>query len=344
MSPFFCGVNIYMISLRQKLSQSYYTVSYLDFVIRMGTNEKQVKQNIEKLRQEIKHRQVVFIDWEHDRVLRYQTAYEFIGYRDILGEYYDTNRWAISVPTFGHEDYGKRQIHNLDFLVYVNKFNRDLDLSKIDHSKKTKDFVYLAGKSHPHRVHMLKELLFRGMLSNSIWSASSPYQRWNQYEKKLETRYEVPEWQGKSVNGYDNTTRQVHHPIYNESICTLVPETLAENDCHYITEKTCKPIMAEHIFVIVSGAGFLRNLRSLGFKTFHEHFDESYDDCHNLNDRVQKIIGTLQQIKNMDVNKLYLDTKSIRQYNRELFFNGDFYDKFNSEQIAKLESYFGDPK
>ena len=46
----------------------------------------------------------------------------------------------------------------------------------------------------------------------------------------------------------------------------------------------------------------------------------------------------------MDVNKLYLDTRSIRQYNRELFFNGDFYDKFNSEQIAKLESYFGDPK
>ncbi len=332
-----------MMSLRNKLSSTYYVVSYLDFVIRSGTSEQLVNENVIRLQEAIKQQNVVFIDWEHDRVLRYLAAYNFIGFRKILGEYHDTNRWAISVPTFGHNDYGARQINNLDFLIYVNKFNKDLDIAKIDHSKKTKDFVYLAGKSHPHRVHMLKELLYRDMLSNSIWSASSPYQLWNDFEKKLDSKYEISEWQGKSVNGYDNTTRQVHHPLYNDSICTLVPETLAENDCHYITEKTCKPIMAEHIFVMLSGAGFLKNLRSLGFKTFHEHFDESYDECQNLNDRVQKIIDTLQQIKKMDVNKLYDDTKHIRQHNRELFFNNDFYNKFNTEQIAKLKTYF-EPK
>ena len=332
-----------MMSLRNKLSNIYYVVSYLDFVIRSGTSEQLVNENVGRLQEAIKKQNVVFIDWEHERVLRYLAAYNFIGFRKILGEYHDTNRWAISVPTFGHNDYGARQINNLDFLIYVNKFNKDLDITKIDHSRKTKDFVYLAGKSHPHRVHMLKELLYRDMLSNSIWSASSPYQLWNDFEKKLDSKYEIPEWQGKSVNGYDNSTRQVHHPLYNDSICTLVPETLSENDCHYITEKTCKPIMAEHIFVMLSGAGFLKNLRSLGFKTFHEHFDESYDECQNLHDRVQKIIDTLQQIKKMDVNKLYDDTKHIRQHNRELFFNNDFYNKFNTEQIAKLKTYF-EPK
>lgn len=98
--------------------------------------------------------------------------------------------------------------------------------------------------------------------------------------------------------------------------------------------------MAEHLFVILSGAGFLKNLRNLGFKTFHEHFDESYDDCLNLHDRIQKIVSTLKQIKNMDADALYKDTVPIRRHNRELFFNNKFYEKFNTNQVKRLESFF----
>ena len=95
--------------------------------------------------------------------------------------------------------------------------------------------------------------------------------------------------------------------------------------------------MAEHVFVILSGAGFLGNLRALGFKTFHEHFDESYDKCVNLHERVIKIAETLKQIKNMDYTKLYADTQHIRRHNRELFFSEDFYKEFNKVQLEKLK-------
>ena len=98
--------------------------------------------------------------------------------------------------------------------------------------------------------------------------------------------------------------------------------------------------MAEHIFVILSGMGFLKNLRDLGFKTFHEHIDESYDKCTNLTDRVKGIIKTCNDIRSMDVDKLYDSTKEIRKHNRELFFNEKFYIDFNNHQAGLLSNYF----
>ena len=330
-----------MESQKNILFLNYHVVSYLQFCTRKGTSGEKVQEEIKHVREALKSdKKVVFIDWEHERVLRYLSAYNFVGFEEILGEYYDTNKWAVSIPTFGHTDFGTRQIHNLDFLIYVNSFNKDFDTSQIDHSKKVKDFVYLNGKPHPHRVNLLKEMKYHKLLENSIWSASSPHHQWNEMEAKLPSEYELPEWQGKSVDGYHDTTRQVNFPMYNDSICTVVPETLADNDCHYITEKTCKPIMAEHLFVVLSGAGYLKNLRSLGFKTFGQHFDESYDDCVNLNERVSRIVATLKQIKSMDTDKLYEDTKHIRKHNRELFFDEDFYKDFNSAQIEKLKNFF----
>ena len=329
-----------MRSLRQRLSYHYHTASYLQFCVRKGTTDQQVQDRLVMLRSEIKTKPVVFIDWEHQRVIQTHTSYNFMGFKNILGEYYDTNRWAVSVPTFGNKDFGDRQFNNLDFLIYVNGFNKNFDPSMIDHSNKTKDFVFLAGKPHPHRVHMLKEMLDHGLLKNSIWSANSATHQWGDLERYLPDQYELPQWQGKKVIGYDDTTRCVHFPIYNDSICTLIPETLSDNDCHYISEKTCKPIMAEHIFVVLSGAGFLKNLRSLGFKTFHEHFDESYDESPYLNDRVRGILRTLQQIKKMDVKKLYQDMQEIRRHNREHFFNEKFYDDFNEKELIKIKNYF----
>tara|TARA_Y100000592_G_scaffold35145_1_gene55790 strand:- start:3714 stop:4706 length:993 start_codon:yes stop_codon:yes gene_type:complete len=329
-----------MIPLRNLLGQKYYAVSYLQFCERRGTSDKIVQKNLKDLRSSIKYKPVVFIDWEHERVIKYQPAYNFLGFKEILGEYYNTNRWAISVPTFGHQNYGERQVNNLDFLIYVNSFNKEYNPSMIDHSSKKKDFLYLNGKPHPFRVFLMKELVETNLLTNSVWSANSPYHSWINFEQTLPAEYEWPKWRGKVVDGYDDSTRKVYHPMYNDTICSIVPETLADNDCHYITEKTCKPIMAEHLFVILSGAGFLKNLRDLGFKTFHEHFDESYDNCLNLHDRIQKIITTLKQIKSMDVNRLYNDTAEIRKHNRELFFNENFYDEFNNKQLQKLSAYF----
>ncbi len=325
--------------LADLLKDKYYTVSYRNFCRGLRANDKFIQQEVQTVREQIKTRNVVFTDWEHHRVMRYDPAYNFIGFKNILGEYFDTKKWAVSVPTFGNNDFGERQISNLDFLIYVNGFNKEFNAGKIDHSNKSKEFLFLPGKPHPFRVYLLKELLANDLLSHSIWSASNDFS-WHTLQKTLSEEYEVPEWRNKKVNGSHSTTRQVHFPMYNDSVCSIVSETMIDNDCHYITEKTCKPIMAEHLFVTLSGMGFLKNLRDLGFKTFHEHVDESYDECPNLTDRVNGIVKTCNDIRSMNVDKLYRDTKEIRKHNRELFFEEKYYANFNQSQASLLATYF----
>ena len=45
----------------------------------------------------------------------------------------------------------------------------------------------------------------------------------------------------------------------------------------FITEKTFKPIALQHPFMIFGHSGTLARLHELGFETFPEMFDESYD-------------------------------------------------------------------
>ena len=335
-----------MKSLADQLKdRGHYVVSYLMFCVSddISLPERSavmIENNITMVRDALqKNQNVVFTSWEHHEFLQRKNS-NFVGFEKILGPYYNTNRWAVSVPPFGHNTYAPRQVSNLDFLVYVNGFNKQYSSSKLDHSHKTKDFLYLNGKPHPHRVKLLNTLLKTTILDNSLWSASCASQGWGDKEKKLDEKYELPEWRGLAVDGYDDSTRRVHYPQYNTTICSLIPETLATNDFHYITEKTCKPLMAEHLFVVLAGRGYLRNMRSLGFRTFHDFFDESYDECDDIDERISKIVSTLEQIKKIDPLSLYNETKDIRKHNRELFFDDKFYEEFNTSQVKTLESFF----
>ena len=156
-----------MESLKTLLArEGYYVVSYRDFCVNKQNNPNTVNNRIKQLQAEIKDKFVIFIDWEHERVLKTLVSYHFVGFDKILGSYYNTRKWAISVPTFGHDNFAPRQINNLDFFIYVNKFNQNFDVSKIDHSIKSKDFLYLNGKPHLFRVQLLKELLHQNLLQN----------------------------------------------------------------------------------------------------------------------------------------------------------------------------------
>jgi hypothetical protein len=65
--------------------------------------------------------------------------------------------------------------------------------------------------------------------------------------------------------------------IYNKTAYSIVMETGADNRYSFFTEKIAKPILGRRLFVVISGQHYLRNLRQLGFKTFDEIIDESYD-------------------------------------------------------------------
>jgi hypothetical protein len=88
--------------------------------------------------------------------------------------------------------------------------------------------------------------------------------------------------------------------VYAQSAYSLICETSYDNRFSFITEKTTKPIIACRLFIVISGQYYLRNLRSLGFKTFDGIIDESYDDIEDNTIRWAMALDQAVKLCNMD--------------------------------------------
>ena len=91
---------------------------------------------------------------------------------------------------------------------------------------------------------------------------------------------------------------------YKNTLVSIVTETNFDAVECTLTEKSFKPILHKHPFIIVGVPGALRGLRDLGFKTFGEFWNESYDDTQSPGDRMIKISNIISEIASWDENKI----------------------------------------
>ena len=89
----------------------------------------------------------------------------------------------------------------------------------------------------------------------------------------------------------------------------------------FVTEKTFKPIAFQHPFMILSNRGTLAYLRSQGFETFENLFDESYDAEINYIDSIKTIVKNVENFEKQPHSQLTLDKI---QHNYNHFYRGGF--------------------
>ena len=80
-----------------------------------------------------------------------------------------------------------------------------------------------------------------------------------------------------------------------------------------------KPLINLHPFIVIATGGFLRGLRSLGFKTYDGLFDESYDDIVDKWERFDFITREIDRILSKskeEIKDLYEDYLDVCIYNR----------------------------
>ena len=160
----------------------------------------------------------------------------------------------------------------------------------------------------PHRkelVHFLKSqhLLDKGYVSY--------------YPEKLYVDIEITE--GPEKNMASNIGGDI---FYNNSYFSIVTETCFYEDTIFLSEKTFKSIIHLHPFILYSTPYTLKHLRSLGYKTFGNFIDESYDEIENNEERIQILNKEVKRLCNLSLQQLhknYIDTKDILLYNFEHF-------------------------
>jgi hypothetical protein len=109
------------------------------------------------------------------------------------------------------------------------------------------------------------------------------------------------------------------HPsmdLYRNCWLEIVPETLYKSG-YFITEKTIKPLATKTPFLTLSTCGYLQYLKSQGFLTFDSLIDESYDQCHRVEDRAQKLVMQLRDIVQNGAREFYQASRSILDHNQK---------------------------
>jgi hypothetical protein len=83
-----------------------------------------------------------------------------------------------------------------------------------------------------------------------------------------------------------------------------------------MSEKTTKAMFAERMFVAVGAQNYLRGLRDLGFSTFDNIIDTSYDTIADDVDRYAKAFEQIKRLANMDYDFVLEQTQTQRVHNR----------------------------
>lgn len=132
--------------------------------------------------------------------------------------------------------------------------------------------------------------------------------------------------------------------FYSETFCSVIFETFDNQEYPFFTEKIFKPIVYLHPFIVHSNPFSLKLLHDLGFKTFHDFWDESYDELGG-NERLEAIFHLLLEIANWPLTKLEDLQKNIipiLEHNQNHFFNvlPRMYQDCKHDTIEKINNIF----
>ena len=177
------------------------------------------------------------------------------------------------------------------------------------------DFLYLNKATRKHRVTLYNKLRNADVLDNSIYSFTML-----ETPIRLEKKYELPGIDPKDYPRFGKDQDITELP-YIDTVCSIVSET-NDNDYEvFMTEKIWKPIMAQQVFVVHGNYLYLQRLKEIGFKTFGNYIDESYDLEQDPEKRINKIVSLCKDLKTKNWQDIYLQTKALRKHNYDTLFN-----------------------
>jgi hypothetical protein len=194
----------------------------------------------------------------------------------------------------------------------------------------TQPFIFdvLLGARRPHRDYIMLAFQQSGLVDSSIINYRGFFQGavidsvtervHQQFDQAMQFPYTSPnidpEWE-VAANLHCGISSIAPWEIYRRTRYSIVCETLGTGGCFFMSEKTTKAMLAKRVFVPVGSANFINGLHQLGFKTFGNILDESFD---NIQDDVERYRLTFEQIRRlaeMDPIQVQEKTADIVEHN-----------------------------
>ena len=124
------------------------------------------------------------------------------------------------------------------------------------------------------------------------------------------------------TDGYVAQTQR----IYQHFLIDIVAETFTSGNCFFITEKTMRPMLLKKPFVVMGSVNYLDYLHQMGFRTFGDFWDESYDGFSSA-ERYSRILALIDQLATKSVDELeamYWDMQYTLDHNYNLLMSQQY--------------------
>jgi hypothetical protein len=180
------------------------------------------------------------------------------------------------------------------------------------------------------------------------------YRRWNVDLRETDHIFESEGLEFLPESNYTHSVHQVRYHghkmnlsqvvpfvVYNDSYYSVVAETNAVNEFNFYTEKIVKPILGRRLFVAIAGQGYLQRLRSVGFKTFSDVIDESYDCEPDATQRWQMAMDQVKFLTEQDPVEIYAKIKHVVDHNQRVMLDTDWYQNLTRQLITVIAPYLG---
>ncbi len=207
----------------------------------------------------------------------------------------NSKHFKSNFKTFGH------------FIGHSNLFRLQLaSFLHANYSKQTLQSYHCQVTDPYHRVHIgLEDFLFNGATSEEFaWAKQliedSPI--------VLDQIDSYPILMPETLN-----ITKVYPNFFVEIACI----TYFSGKTFYVDEKIWRPILMKTPFMVQGSAGFIHNLRRLGFKTFDRWWDEGYseDPCNCQVSGITNNIKQLSQLSTAELQSMYQEMQSVLEHN-----------------------------
>jgi hypothetical protein len=178
----------------------------------------------------------------------------------------------------------------------------------------------------------------------------------NPIEPELGIHYELhqfnnPAWRPQTVlenffpisDAHSNYSADFDIEDYEATDIEVVLETLFDDGRLHLTEKALRPIALGQPFILAGTHGSLEYLRSYGFKTFSDVWDEGYDLIEDPEERLYAIADLMKYISTWlppQRERNIAQARAIAEYNKKRFFSQEFFDLVVNELKTNLKFVF----
>lgn len=210
------------------------------------------------------------------------------------------NSAADSIPGF---------VYFNDFELWYYQRNLDQAPLAIHLTPREQEFTVLNRLHKSWRATVMADLKRTGVLDNSYWSYcetgalgdDNPVQIDSFTQLRYDTQKflaEAPYTSDKLDQSQRNDHSVTESKYHTNSYCNIVIETHFDADQSngtFLTEKTFKPIKHGQMFFVAGPAGSLQALRDLGYRTFDDVLDNTYDRIVDHTARWAKLHDAIKQ-------------------------------------------------